>query len=393
VNLGQWIGLISLIAAVYILWQIRQVILLLFAAVVLANSLNILARWFQKKGLTRSGAVLAAIACFFSVLVAFFYLIVPPFAVQFQELLVLVPKGGSRLNLWLNSLNHLVPSQFRGYVPDITTFTNQIFPVINQLLGGSFAFFSSSVGAVVNILLILVLGLMLLINPLAYRQAFIRLFPYFYRRRVDQVLQECEFSLGRWIEGALISMSVIGILSTLGLSLIGVKAALAQGILAGLLNFIPNIGPTISVIPPMMIASLDSPFKSLLVLILFILIQQFESNFLTPYVMAQHVNLLPAVTLMAQVFFASLFGFWGLLLALPLTVVLQIWVRRVWIEDVLDRWQAPGQFKFSPGLSNPDPEYGLDSQREIVTETVIHPASITSVEVTEAITTDQEGDK
>lgn len=391
-NLGQWIGLISLIAAVYILWQIRQVILLLFAAVVLANSLNMLARWFQKKGLTRSGAVLAAIACFFSVLVAFFYLIVPSFAVQFQELLVLVPKGGSRLNLWLNSLNHLVPSQFRGYVPDITTFMNQIFPVINQLLGGSFAFFSSSVGAVVNILLILVLGLMLLINPLAYRQAFIRLFPCFYRRRVDQVLQECEFSLGRWIEGALISMSVIGILSTLGLSLIGVKAALAQGILAGLLNFIPNIGPTISVIPPMMIASLDSPFKSLLVLILFILIQQFESNFLTPYVMAQHVNLLPAVTLMAQVFFASLFGFWGLLLALPLTVVLQIWVRRVLIEDVLDQWQAPGQFKFSPGFSTPDPEHGPDSQREIVTETVIHPASITSVEMT-ATTTDQGGDK
>lgn len=391
-NLGQWIGLISLIAAVYILWQIRQVILLLFAAVVLANSLNILARWFQKKGLTRSGAVLAAIACFFSVLVAFFYLIVPSFAVQFQELLVLVPKGGNRLNLWLNSLNHLVPSQFRGYVPDITTFTNQIFPVINQLLGGSFAFFSSSVGVVVNILLILVLGLMLLINPLAYRQAFIRLFPYFYRYRVDQVLQECEFSLGRWIEGALISMSVIGILSTLGLSLIGVKAALAQGILAGLLNFIPNIGPTISVIPPMMIASLDSPFKSVLVLILFILIQQFESNFLTPYVMAQHVNLLPAVTLMAQVFFASLFGFWGLLLALPLTVVLQIWVRRVLIEDVLDRWQTPGQFKFGPGFSNPPPEQGSDSQPEIVTETVIHPASIASVEVT-ATTTDQGGDK
>ncbi|HEY9752636.1 MAG TPA: AI-2E family transporter [Coleofasciculaceae cyanobacterium] len=391
-NLGQWIGLISLIAAVYILWQIRQVILLLFAAVVLANSLNILARWFQKKGLTRSGAVLAAIACFFSVLVAFFYLIVPPFAVQFQELLVLVPKGGSRLNLWLNSLNHLVPSQFRGYFPDITTFTNQIVPVINQLLGGSFAFFSSSVGAVVNILLILVLGLMVLINPLAYRQAFIRLFPCFYRRRVDQVLQECEFSLGRWIEGALISMSVIGILSTLGLSLIGVKAALAQGILAGLLNFIPNIGPTISVIPPMMIASLDSPFKSLLVLILFILIQQFESNFLTPYVMAQHVNLLPAVTLMAQVFFASLFGFWGLLLALPLTVVLQIWVRRVLIEDVLDRWQDPGQCKFSPGFSTPAPEHGPDSQPEIVTETVIHPTSITSIDVT-ATTTDQGGDK
>ena len=137
------------------------------------------------------------------------------------------------------------------------------------------------------------------------------------------------------------SMGVIAVLSTLGLSLIGVKAALANGVLAGLLNFIPNLGPTISVLPPMAIALLDSPFKALLVLGLYIGIQQFESNFLTPFVMAQQVNLLPAVTLLAQVFFASIFGFWGLLLALPLVVVCQIWLRRVLIEDVMDRLDAP----------------------------------------------------
>jgi len=108
--------------------------------------------------------------------------------------------------------------------------------------------------------------------------------------------------------------------------------------LAGLLNFIPNLGPTISVIPPIAIALLDSPVKAISVLILYIIIQQFESNFLTPYVMAQQVSLLPAVTLVAQVFFATFFGFWGLLLAIPLMVVTQIWFRHVIVEDILDRW-------------------------------------------------------
>ncbi|NJP10646.1 MAG: AI-2E family transporter [Leptolyngbyaceae cyanobacterium RU_5_1] len=341
-KLGQWLALLSIVAAVYILWQIRDVLLLIFAAVVLANSLNLQAGWLQQRfKIPRSGAVLISVGCLLAFVILFFQLVVPPFAKQLQEIFVLVPQGIEQLNRWIASLDKAVPTDFRPYLPDLDSATQQAMPVVNRLLGGSFAFFSSSLGAIVNILLILVLGLMMLLNPDSYRRGFIRLFPSFYRRRVDRILLECEVALGRWIVGALISMGVIAVLSTLFLSLIGVRAALANGVLAGLLNFIPNLGPTFSVIPPMAIALLDSPVKSLIVLGLYIGIQQFESNFLTPYVMAQQVNLLPAVTLLAQVFFATIFGFWGLLLALPLTVVGQIWVRRVLMEDVMDQWHSP----------------------------------------------------
>ncbi|MBV8884139.1 MAG: AI-2E family transporter, partial [Chroococcidiopsidaceae cyanobacterium CP_BM_RX_35] len=88
----------------------------------------------------------------------------------------------------------------------------------------------------------------------------------------------------------------------------------------------------------MAIALLDAPWKSLAVLALYFVIQQTESNFLTPIVMACQVSLLPAVTLLAQVFFASFFGFLGLLLVLPLTVVGQIWLKEVLIKDILDQW-------------------------------------------------------
>ncbi len=205
----------------------------------------------------RPAATLLAVSCFIAVLVGFFLLIVPPFADQFQELIVLVPAGVDRLNGWTDHLIKLVPPTFSPYLPNLDSLGAQIQPYINRLLGSSFAFFSSSLGAVVNILLVLVLGLMLLINPTAYRRGFIRLFPAFYRQRIDYILKECEFSLGRWIVGALISMSVVAVLSSTGLALLGVKAALAQGILAGLLNFIPNIGPTLSVVLPMATALLD----------------------------------------------------------------------------------------------------------------------------------------
>lgn len=341
-KLGQWIALLVLIASVYILWQIRDLLLMLFAAVVLANSLNLLAQWLQKRlNVQRSSSVFLSVLCLLGVTIAFFWLIVPPFAKQLQEIFVLVPQGINEVNQWLNSLDRAIPDGVRPYVPDFESIAQQVMPMANRLLGGSVAFFSSSLGTVLNVLLILVLGLMMLINPTPYRNGFIRLFPAFYRRRVAQILLECERSLGQWIVGASISMSVIAVLSTLGLSLIGVQAALANGVLAGILNFIPNLGPTISVVPPMAIALLDSPIKALLVLGLYVAIQQFESNLLTPFVMAQQVNLLPAVTLLAQVFFASIFGFWGLILALPLVVVCQIWLRCTLIEDVLDRLETP----------------------------------------------------
>jgi len=358
VKLGQWIALLAIVAATYVLWQIKDILLNIFAAVVLANSLNVLALTLQRRlKWGRSLAVLTSVFCLVGFIIAFFILVVPPFAKQLQELYILVPQGIDQFNNWLDSLNRWAPASVREYVPDVNSILQQVLPVLNRVLGGSFAFFSSSFGTALNILLIVVLGLMFLIDPTTYRNGFIRLFPSFYRRRIDSILVECERALGQWIGGALISMGVIAVCSTTGLYFIGVPAALANGILAGLLNFIPNLGPTFSVLPPMTIALLDSPAKSLLVLGLYIGIQQFESNFLTPFVMAQQVNLMPAVTLLAQVFFATVFGFWGLLLALPLVVVCQIWIRCILVEDVMDRWRSP-----FPQLANASapPEAGFE---------------------------------
>lgn len=339
-KLGQWIGLLALIASCYILWQIRQALLLLFAAVVIATSLNRLARYLQRFRLKRPIAVLLSISFLILIFVGLFLLIVPPFAQQFQQLTQRTPQGIARLNQWLDLIETRFSAQIGQPLPnlDINNIIQQLRPIFNQLLGGAGAFVGNTLGVILSFLLVLVLTLMTLAEPLSYRKGFIQLFPSFYRRRVDGILDECEVALGGWVIGALISMSVISLLSLIGLSVLQVPLPLAHAVVAGLLNLIPNIGPGLSVIPPMTIALLDSPLKSGFVLILYFLIQQFESNLLTPYVMAQQVSLLPAVTLIAQVFFATFFGFLGLLLALPLTVVAQVWIREALIKDILDQW-------------------------------------------------------
>ena len=321
-NLGTWIGIVVFFLSLFILWQIKQLLLLIFTAVVIATSLNILVKKFCRKGLKRSYGVILALLTLFAISLLFFQIVVPPFIDQFRELAALIPKGIEKLTFWVDlGLEQLDPTILE-FVPDRTELVRQIRPLINQFLGGGLNFFYSTFGVVLSGLLLLVLSLMLLADPMPYRHGFIRLFPSFYRRRVDRILSLCDRALQGWLVGILFNMFVIGILSFIGLMILRVPLALAQSVLAGALTFIPNVGPTISVLSPMAIALLDDPWKSLAVLILYTIIQQVESNFLTPFVMSQQVSLLPAITLLSQIFFATFFGFLGLLIALPLTCLL-----------------------------------------------------------------------
>ncbi len=337
-SLGKWIGFVAFLLSLYILWQVRQAILLVFTAVVIANALNILVERFQQSGMKRGFSVVLSIFLLIGVFVGFYLLIVPPFAAQLKDLSQLVPKGIDRLSTWLEIMQGRISPQLKEYIPSIDQLVAQLQPFANRVLGGGFSLVSNSLNVVLNLLVVLILTLMLLADPAPYRRSFIRLFPSFYRRRVDEILDKCNVALRGWLVGILFNMFVISSLSFVGLLILGIPLALAQAALAGILTFIPNIGPAFSVVPPIAIALLDAPWKSVAVLILYVLIQQIETNLLTPLVMAQQTSLLPAVTLMAQVFFATFFGFFGLLLALPLTVVGQVWLKEVIVKDILDQW-------------------------------------------------------
>ena len=335
--LGPWIGIIAFIISLYILWQVRQLLLLLFTAVVLATALNIVVERLQRSKLKRGYAVLLSISLLFATGVLFVGLIVPPFIDQLQSLKDLVPLGIERSSLWFSTMEERLSPQFIRALPDVD-WSRQLSLLFQQLVGGGLAIFSVSLEILISFLLVLVLTLMLLGNPAPYRRGFIRLFPSFYRHRVDVILQQCQEALQGWLLGILFNMLVITVLSFVGLVALDIPLALSQAMVAGILTFIPNVGPTLSVIPPIAIALLDELWKVPAVLVLYVIIQQLESSLLTPVVMQKQVSLLPAVTLVAQVFFASFFGFLGLFVALPLTVVGQIWIQEVLISDILDPW-------------------------------------------------------
>ncbi len=339
-KLGQWLGLFVLLISLYILWEIRQLLLLLFVAVVFATALNRLVRRLVRAGFKRGLASFFSIAIVLGVMVLFVALIVPPFTDQLQLLSQLVPQGLERLRSELDRLIRLVPGSAAGSLPNVTDLLNQFQPLASGLANNFFKAFSGFFNVSVSMLFAFMLTIMMVINPHPYRQGLIRLFPSFYRRRGNEILTYCEADLVGWIIGTLFNMVVIGTISGIVLAVLGVKLVLANALLAGLLEAIPNVGPVLSTIAPGAIALLDSPLKALGVLIAYILIQQVEQFLLVPIVMGQQVSLLPAITLLAQFTFASFFGFLGLFLAIPLLIIVRILIREVLIKDVLDQWKG-----------------------------------------------------
>ncbi len=342
-KLGDWISLVCLIAAGYILWIIRPLLLLSFASVVIAIALNSLTRRIQSFNVPRRFAIPIALFCSIFIATLFILGIVPPFIDQFTILVAKIIRFSQAIPGYVILLQTKLPE--RIHLPNVSEFTAWLTSpdsAVLDVLGNFFSFFNSSLKVLIQTLLVTVLALMILANPDAYLNGILLLFPAFYRTRAKEIFAECERSLRNWIGGIVLGSIFIFFLSFISLLILGVDLAFAHALLAGILNFIPNIGPTISMVFPVIVAVLSpDPWKAIAVIIIYIIIQQIEAYWLTPTIMARQVSLLPAFTLIAQIFFASIFGFLGLLLALPLAVVAKTWLQEMLIKDVLNQWSRP----------------------------------------------------
>lgn len=359
-KLADWISLACLGIALLILWRFRQIVLLIFAAVVIAIALNSLVRQFiQRYGWPRQRAMLATTGLVFLGAAVFLGLVLPLFISQFQELIQLIPRAFDQIGLWLSQFQEDPPEWFPRQdiqlIPNFTDLLQQATSIGTRVFGNFFAFFSSSVAILLQLLLLLVLSLMMLADPQAYRRLFLRLFPAYYRQRAEGILTKCESALLSWLGGVAVNSAFVATLSFTGLVLLNVPYAFAHAVLAGMFNFIPNIGPALSAVFPIFVALLQSPAKALAVLVLYVVIQNVESYWFSPMVMQKQVSLLPAATLIAQIFFATFLGPVGLILALPLAVICKTWIEEAWIVDVLDKGSPQPASPALMGAAYPPP--------------------------------------
>lgn len=207
-----------------------------------------------------------------------------------------------------------------------------------QLSGASrylFPFLSSTLAVITGFFIVVFVSIYIAADPKLYRVGLMHLFPKKARNRAGEVLSAIAMVLRKWLVTQLIAMVVIGVVTTVALSVLNVKAALALGVLAGLLEFVPTIGPILSAIPAIAMAFLDSPEKAVSVTILYIAIQFAENQLLIPLLMKGGLDLPPAVTILAQALFTLLFGFLGLMVAVPAMAATMVAVKMLYVNDVV----------------------------------------------------------
>jgi predicted PurR-regulated permease PerM len=196
--------------------------------------------------------------------------------------------------------------------------------------------FLSSVGTVTaGLVLIIFLAIYIGAEPKLYHDGLMHLFPHRARRRAGEVLTEMATVLRKWLVVQLIAMVVIGSVTTIAMLLLNVKAAFALGFIAGLLEFIPTVGPILSAVPAIAMGFVDGPEKALVVVVAYWAIQFLENNLLIPALMRGGMDIPPALTLVAQALMTLVFGFLGLMVAVPLTAAILVPIKMLYVRDVV----------------------------------------------------------
>ena len=243
----------------------------------------------------------------------------PGLVTEFQTLLQrFQDTAGIDLGLQLGPAD--IFERIRGFL------SGDVFAVVADL-GGSLA------NGISLAFVALIATIYLVINPRPLIQGFVSFFPAEWRPKTRDVLGKMYHAVQKWFLGQLTSMTIIGVFSAIALSIIGIPFAVLLGLVSGLISFVPFIGPVISVIPPTLLGlTSDDPLSALWVIAVYLVIQAIESNLIQPIVMSQAVSLHPAVVVFALLIMGTLFGFVGLLLAVPLVAALHVLVRELWME-------------------------------------------------------------
>ena len=340
-NSSSYFKLVVILITLLIVWTLRDFLLLIICSLVISNIVCNLSNQIQKGlKIPRSISLFLVLAVISVIIFTIFILVLPPFIKEFNEILVDIPNGLSKINILINTNLNKLNSIFYGEksenvidvfnlinnvvtIPDVSTIAKAIQESFKNLIN-----IAGNLGSgLLRLIFVLAVSLMISIEPKQYKENILLLIPKNYRNKFRNILEKCNIALANWTFSMVISSLSVGLLSLIVLSILDVKYVVSNALIAMVLNIIPNIGPVISGIFPISIALLDNFWKPLAVLGAYVIIQNIESYIIMPSIMKKKANLLPGLTLISQFGFTFIFGPLGLILSLPLAVVIQVLIK------------------------------------------------------------------
>jgi predicted PurR-regulated permease PerM len=294
-----------LLASIWMVWQIRDILYFLFIAFIIMSGLRPMVEAMVNKRVPRILAVVVVYIGIIGALTLTIASLVPAMIIQSTHLIQSFP----------SVIEKVLPF---GAV-NLGQFTQQIAPIGQNIIKVTINIFSN----IITIVTILVFVFYFLLERKHTQKTLVGFIGEESANTLITILERIESRLGMWVQGQIILMLVIGVFIYIGLLILRIDFALPLAILAGLFEIVPNIGPIISAIPVIIVALATSPIQALSVVALFFIVHQLENNIIVPFVMKQSVGLSPLITIFALMVGGKLAGISGAVLAVPIVLVLQ----------------------------------------------------------------------
>lgn len=315
-------GIVAL--AITLLWILKasiNVLLLIFAGSLIAVFFNKLSGLIQQKfRLSPKFSLATSIIGTILIILLLFWFIGAKIQQQIAELTKTLPATVENAKQQLNQ----------------SAIGSRILQAANsgagEMTGFAKRFFTTSFGVLGDLYVVLFIGIFFTISPWLYINGVIALIPRKGQQKAKEVFVKAGVTLGNWLKGQIIAMAVVAVLTGIGLSILGVPMALALALIAGILNFIPNFGPLIAMIPAVLVGFMQGPTTALIIAGIYLLIQALESNLITPTVQKRLINMPPALILIGQLFMSTLTGAWGIVLATPIVALVMVAVKELYVD-------------------------------------------------------------
>jgi predicted PurR-regulated permease PerM len=351
------------------LWISRPIFIAAFLGILFGVSIIPAVTWLHRFRVPRALGASLLVAVFFAALAGIALLLAPVLQEQALELKRRVPEAIDQIDRELLK-RHILTSALEGGEPPppavrvapaktaeqravqaqtaaeaATLRRSPLRVILGQQLGGAipylFPVFSTTIAAVTGLILVVFLTIFFAADPETYMQGVLHLLPRDRRAHVAEVLETMGRSLRAWLVARSIAMVTIGVVVTALMALLGVRASVALGVIAGLLEFVPVFGPIIGAIPAIALGFLDSPQKAFAVLLAFVVIQQLEGNVLIPLLLQKAVEVPPALSLIGIASLGMVLGVLGVVIAEPLVAVTLVAVKMLYVEPVVGDKMVP----------------------------------------------------
>jgi predicted PurR-regulated permease PerM len=317
---------VAIISVVGLLLILRDIVLLVFAAVMVGVALTAAANAVSKVSRLGHRTSLAIATALTVILIGGSLVFIWPI---FQEQL---PNLFDRIMVALGDLEDRIGVTLPENIRELT---DSLGGFADQVLAGMLSLAGAVASALAAFLLVAVAGVFFAAEPQRYRDGVVLLFPMDLHGKVRRAMRQSGEGLLLWLRAHVIGMLTVGVLVGLGAWAIGLPSSLALGLIAGLAEFVPIIGPFIAFVPAALVAFGESTSLLGWTVLLYFVVQQLEGNVVTPLLQRNIVSMPPVLLLFSMVAFAFIFGVAGVIVAAPLTVTLYLLVRQLYVRDLL----------------------------------------------------------